>query len=369
MPITAGAAAAIAGGQTVSNIVGGAISAKKNYKYTKKLQEAQNAWQEKMWDKTNEYNTPSAQAERYRAAGINPALAATDGALNAGNADSAGAAGSSQFDGFDFGNVGSQFMDSLLATSQLNKIDSEVRNTNSLTDKNLLDLLFGRKTLSWRIRGEQGFQLAREKSIDTLNNDLTLQQWEIKQRQQDYVTGSIQQEILQSNLPWLKGQEQFRLANLMSNTYMQIASGDLSYKQCKKLMTDMLVNYATVSLYKHQGRYYDSASSSNYAQAFYYNEKGLSEHEYRNNGGYDPQKLKNIETKAQKELHQFMTEVNFKFKKKEWLQNPHAWIQDVNNIAHSVSEFMPWKLSSGGYSSQSFDYSSYAGFGVPSSTR
>lgn len=47
------------------------------------LAREQMQWQEKMWNKQNEYNTPSAQMERFRAAGINPYLAMTS--MQSGN--------------------------------------------------------------------------------------------------------------------------------------------------------------------------------------------------------------------------------------------------------------------------------------------
>ncbi|MBQ3943314.1 MAG: hypothetical protein II669_03255 [Elusimicrobia bacterium] len=48
-------------------------------------QDRQNDFQEYMWNKSNEYNTPAAQLERAKAAGINPMLAAsTIGGGNAG---------------------------------------------------------------------------------------------------------------------------------------------------------------------------------------------------------------------------------------------------------------------------------------------
>lgn len=371
------AAASISAASNIASTASASATNKKSYKYTRRLMEYQNAWNLEQWNRQNEYNSPSSVMQRYRAAGLNPAMAASGGELNT-PASSLEAATPSQFSLSSpvSPDSGSQFMSSLLASAQIDKIDSEVRNTNSQTDKNLLDLLFGKMTFNSRVRGEQGFQLSREKSIDVLNSNLTLQDWELKKRQQDYVTAGITQDVLKSNLPWLKGQEQYRLANIMSDTYMKIASGDKSYKECDKLMTSMLVDYAQIGLMRHQSAYYDSASYANYAAGFnsyaqgnLAGEKAISERDYRNNGGYNPQRLKDIETKAQKELHQFMTETNFKYKKKEWLQNPHAWIQDVNNIAHSVSEFMPWKVSSGGYSNQSFDYNSYGGYGIPSSTR
>lgn len=50
------------------------------------LQREAQAWNESMWQKQNEYNTPAAQIQRMREAGLNPALMYTQG--NVGNAES-----------------------------------------------------------------------------------------------------------------------------------------------------------------------------------------------------------------------------------------------------------------------------------------
>lgn len=60
---------------------GNALNAKRNYKYARKLQDAQNQYNYKMWQENNAYNAPSAQVERLRDAGINPMLAVTNGQL------------------------------------------------------------------------------------------------------------------------------------------------------------------------------------------------------------------------------------------------------------------------------------------------
>lgn len=49
--------------QTVGNTIAGAVSAKKNRE-----------WNEKMWHMQNEYNTPAAQMQRLKEAGLNPNL-------------------------------------------------------------------------------------------------------------------------------------------------------------------------------------------------------------------------------------------------------------------------------------------------------
>ena len=55
--------------------------AEKTRKWQTSEREAQNDWNYKLWQANNEYNTPAAVQSRLKAAGINPDLYATNGAL------------------------------------------------------------------------------------------------------------------------------------------------------------------------------------------------------------------------------------------------------------------------------------------------
>ena len=55
--------------------------AEKTRKWQTSEREAQNDWNYKLWQANNEYNTPAAVQSRLRAAGINPDLYVTNGAL------------------------------------------------------------------------------------------------------------------------------------------------------------------------------------------------------------------------------------------------------------------------------------------------
>lgn len=338
--------ASLAAAASIANTTVSAVSSYRQYKRTKKLMGYQNDLNIENWNRQNEYNLPVNQVQRYRDAGLNPALLASNGSLSAGNADGVPGVSNSQYS--DMPISPSSFIQNYQDIAQLDKVNSEVRNINSQTDRNLLELLFGRSTLNSRIAGEKGFQDARGKALAVVNSNLSLQSMQIKQAQQDYVTGAIQQDILQSNLPWLKGQEQFRLANLISNTYMQIASGDLSYQESKKLTTDMLVNYGILGVQKAQIGYYNSASYANYASGYNSYMQGENAHErtlssriYRAQGGLSPSYLKNLHVRAQKELSDYMNESNYKWKQKEWMNNPHLWISDVKMMMDGISNFVP----------------------------
>lgn len=87
-------------------------------------------WQDQ-FDATNAYNTPAAQAQRMREAGINPALAASNGQLNAGNASSSGipnaSASSTPGKALDFNGIAdssNMVMDAMFKAAQIDAINS-----------------------------------------------------------------------------------------------------------------------------------------------------------------------------------------------------------------------------------------------------
>lgn len=57
----------------------GLMSAQMTNRNNLALAKQQNDWNVEMWNKQNEYNSPSAQLQRYREAGINPLFASIDG--------------------------------------------------------------------------------------------------------------------------------------------------------------------------------------------------------------------------------------------------------------------------------------------------
>lgn len=156
MSISAGAAAAIAGGQTVANVAGGVFSAHQNYKYTKRLQDAQNAYNTQMWERTNEYNTPVNQVKRLKDAGINPALSESSGGLNT---PAQGVQGSSPSEFTGFNNIskpGSDFINGMQSVAAYDLTTKEVEGKGLDNQDKFLELYIKQKTAADRIRAVKG---------------------------------------------------------------------------------------------------------------------------------------------------------------------------------------------------------------------
>lgn len=133
-------AIASAVGQTAldvgSNYLSSSLSNANQWKY----QQKQNAWQaeqntiaynrqREFYDYQNEYNTPANQIARLRAAGINPNLAYSNGNLqNVGNSSpsiSNNSASTFSTTPYNFGNVGSSFVQGLIQAAQLKNIQKQ----------------------------------------------------------------------------------------------------------------------------------------------------------------------------------------------------------------------------------------------------
>lgn len=87
--LSAGISAAAGTTQSVINSRGGRRSQKRALAYNKELAEYQNQLAIQNWELQNAYNSPAAQMQRLREAGLNPLLIYGDGAGAAGSAASA----------------------------------------------------------------------------------------------------------------------------------------------------------------------------------------------------------------------------------------------------------------------------------------
>lgn len=81
-----GAAAVGAGATALANYAVQAASNRRQFKYQKEAMALQQQYNKDLWDYQNAYNTPQAQMERLKAAGLNPYLIYGSGSASAGNA-------------------------------------------------------------------------------------------------------------------------------------------------------------------------------------------------------------------------------------------------------------------------------------------
>lgn len=137
-----GAAALSAGGSLLQGVAGGLFgigSQRRQYKYNLKLQKQQQAWQKYMWDLENQYNLPINELQRLVDAGINPAVAFSNGGAVAAPVPQSGSAGGVSAPMASFPNVAGAAVQSAQAAQALDNqtevATSQANLNNSLADK------------------------------------------------------------------------------------------------------------------------------------------------------------------------------------------------------------------------------------------
>lgn len=116
--------------------------AEKTRKWQTSEREAQNDWNFKLWQANNEYSTPAAVQSRLRAAGINPDLYATNGALQGssvqaqgGHAPSGPVADTSAWNRYrPIGSVASQALADTALSAQVSKTSAEAEGQKHTND-------------------------------------------------------------------------------------------------------------------------------------------------------------------------------------------------------------------------------------------
>lgn len=160
-------------------MLGSAISQRQNYKYTKKLMELQYQQNLDLWNKQNEYNTPTAQMQRLQAAGLNPNLVyGSSVAGNSSNNTSTSLGSVSPVDYTDSMFKGVSAVTNMkLARSTVRRQETQNQLDLALAANKALDTQYLRETLNSRV---------------SYQNELTkfsLQQWPIiLQQQKNIVT-------------------------------------------------------------------------------------------------------------------------------------------------------------------------------------
>lgn len=160
-------------------MIGSAISQRQNYNYTKKLMELQYQQNLDLWNKQNEYNSPTAQMQRLQAAGLNPNL--VYGSSVAGNSSnntstSLGSVAPVDYNDGMFKGV-SAVTNMKLARSTVRRQETQNQLDLALAANKALDTEYLRQTLNSRV---------------SYQNELTkfsLQQWPlILQQQKNVIT-------------------------------------------------------------------------------------------------------------------------------------------------------------------------------------
>lgn len=252
-----------AGAAALGSILSGVISGHA----AKKNQQRQNAFTERMWNMTNTYNSPAQSVQRYKAAGINPAIAANSGNLNvpAQTVEGASPSYNNNYEGLS--NLGSSFVNGYSAAAQGNLSESQQENTDANTVKTqeeteaqridnkrkAIDLAVEEYTKADRIKGVKA-------ASDKIRNDadLTLKQiefqeqnnWVNKQTMQNQVDSSyitletqkIQRDIALQNYNQQEERFAYEIQGAIADIKLKYAQKQLTNAQAKAALINAAAN-------------------------------------------------------------------------------------------------------------------------------
>lgn len=317
-----------------------------NNNFNAAMADRQMQFQEDMWNKQNEYNTPSAQRERLSAAGLNPYLM-MDGS-SAGVATSspqgssvpASSAAPQVAGQIDNSYVGSSIQNALsfFLQSKMNDAGiSQLQGQKNLADAQAMDTLsridWGKLTSETRdylkqtglSRAQLGY--AREQQEMT---NLSSMNRLIQAQGDSQLLDAEAKTILNK---YLDSQQQADLQVKASSYYQQMAHGHLSYNEAKKVLAEEILTYAKANGQRISNRVADAtadglisaSNANNHAQTEYSTEAARQGKINARNDAWD----------------KYWDAMNKKrdYNSKPWLNGSSV----LKNVGNAIGSFIPGK--------------------------
>nr|DAO61500.1 MAG TPA: DNA pilot protein VP2 [Microviridae sp.] len=246
-----------------------------------------NAFNERMWNKQNEYNSPTAQRARLEAAGLNPYLMLDGGsagiAESAPSADTSGTqvapdigntiAGGYQAIGNSISAAASQIAQQVyqndLQQANVDKTKAEAQNADLQNQYDSLRNEFAAANflVNLRLKQKQGDISEYEANYlrDSMEDRLQSAHfdWQLKGNQSSYYENlagltDIQRQIQKVNLDWLPREKQVGLAATLQNIRSMVSQMHLNYAQAKSAYAMAILNYAQANGVRIDNRLKDS---------------------------------------------------------------------------------------------------------------
>lgn len=216
---------------------GSLVSSALSSRDTANLNKTNRQWQEEMWQKNNEYNTPANQKKRLEEAGINPYSVLAQGGADTGNSSSPAA--TPQTYQKDYSGVASAGMQAMQAYQSLSSMSKDNKLKDIQIEKGNTDLEFYRIKLiedineqRARIRAQLASANKDSAEYEKLQNEL-LYYDEYLQSILD--TTKSNQKIAESNAKW---RYQLNEDEHINNVYSKM----LSHQQIEVLKSEIPLN-------------------------------------------------------------------------------------------------------------------------------
>lgn len=242
--------AALGIGTAIAGIAGNAM----NIAATNNLNGRNRRWQESMWNKQNEYNTPLAQRHRLEEAGINPFSVLAQGGADSGQAGSVGTPNTFQQHQIDGAGLFGAAMQAAMNKKMMRKQDLENENlgiqNQYARDREIISLMEQRARIE-KDRMEADKNSSEKKMLD-------LEYDSLNSRLQSLVTQSEQEARILTMVADNK-QRELEDAHNESVVRQELASANiqLSKSQMAHYLADIRRIHEEVELLKKQGKLTD----------------------------------------------------------------------------------------------------------------
>lgn len=234
--------------------------AQMNNQFNEKMMDKQMAYQTDMWNKQNEYNTPAAQAQRLREAGLNPSLIM--GGANTGTAQSAGGITPATAQGVIM--QAPQF-NGLFSQAIQNYLQLEEQKRNNLTNRanvaadtsiKLAEAKYTQanamakflETMS-KVRGNRAQAYAQEITNASLKDmigiDYTIKQNQLLDMRQNLALKKKQEILLDGEIRWFDTNQRAALANQSADTLVKLSQKEYTENQARHELYKILDTFET----------------------------------------------------------------------------------------------------------------------------
>lgn len=228
--------------------IAGNIISRRNAKETNRtniqIMREQNAFNEKMWNKNNEYNSPSAQMERDRQAGLNPYLRqAGQGSYTSDQVNAAPFAGAAQAQTVPFAQM--QPID----LAGIMKTFADIEATKASTENQKIENKILASDANYRdtFNQQQVSKTFAELNLLDIQHGLGRQQYAHNQQIQPYFVEKAKHDakiaektiesirlanaITDKQLPWIEPKLRAEVANLIADTKLKRTQENQIYKE------------------------------------------------------------------------------------------------------------------------------------------
>lgn len=227
-----------------------------NNEFNERMMDKQIAYEQEMWQKNNEYNSASAQAQRWRDAGFNPTLMMQNGnagVASSGSVSQATAASPVAMQSYtpQLGHIGDLMMEAeqlklnqSLNSAQTNEMSAHADYLRAKASFEATEAY--ERTENWRIKNKWADQI-EALTVDQLNADIE------QKKTQAGVNRSIETLNLYQRLLNIKEldtfDERFKtdIAWKLSDIGLKVAQKDLTARQAEKVIEETLETFARTS--------------------------------------------------------------------------------------------------------------------------